>query len=141
MFEFGSIPDQTVTDFLKNINPHSAPDCVNIDAKLFKFCGDVIYPALTSLFNRCVQTNSIPDELKTAHVTPIYKGKGNKSSWDNYKPISILSPVAKAFEGILGKKLRRYFESNDLLHEDQLCFREGRSCHLALNTYVDYAKA
>jgi hypothetical protein len=139
-FEFGSIPDQTVTDFLKKINPKSAPGCVNIDAKLFKFCAVELSPALTSLFNRCVQTNSIPDEWKTAHVTPIYKGKGNKSSLDNYRPISILSPVAKAFEGILGQKLRRYFESNNLLHEDQHGFREGRSCHLALNTFVDYAK-
>ena len=59
---------------------------------------------------------------------------------DNYRPISILSPIAKAFEGILGQKLRRFFESNNLLHDDQHGFREERSCHLALNTFVDFAK-
>jgi hypothetical protein len=31
-------------------------------------------------------------------------------------------------------------EINHLLHEDQNDFREGRSCHLTLNTLVDYVK-
>ena len=35
---------------------------------------------------------------------------------------------------------RTNFENNLLLHEDQHGFRAGRSCHLALNTFVDYAK-
>jgi retron-type reverse transcriptase len=36
--------------------------------------------------------------------------------------------------------MRFYFESNNILHQDKNGFREGRSCHLALNTIVDFAK-
>jgi hypothetical protein len=36
--------------------------------------------------------------------------------------------------------MRSYFESNNILHQDQNGFREGRSCHLALNTFVDFGK-
>ena len=82
----------------------------------------------------------MPDEWKISHITPIFKGKGNKSSLENYRPISIISPISKVFESILGAKMRAYFESNNILHQDQNGFREGRSCHLALNTIVDFAK-
>ncbi len=82
----------------------------------------------------------MPDEWKISHITPIFKGKGNKSSLENYRPISIISPISKVFESILGAKMRAYFESNNILHQDQNGFREGRSCHLALNNIVDFAK-
>ena len=36
--------------------------------------------------------------------------------------------------------MRSYFEYNNILHQDQNGFREGQSCHLALNTFVDFAK-
>ena len=36
--------------------------------------------------------------------------------------------------------MRAYLENNNLLHEDQNGFREGRSCHLALNTIIDFSK-
>ena len=44
------------------------------------------------------------------------------------------------FEAFLGVKIRAYLENNNLLHEDQNGFRGGRSCHLALNTFVDFTK-
>ena len=36
--------------------------------------------------------------------------------------------------------MRVYLENNKILHQDQNGFRDGRSCHLALNTFVDYTK-
>ena len=88
----------------------------------------------------CLANNKIPEEWKIAQVTPIYKGKGTKSSLDNFRPISILSPVSKVFEALLGQQMRVYLENNKILHQDQNGFRDGRSCHLALNTVVDYTK-
>jgi len=82
-------------------------------------------------------TNVIPDEWKVAHITPIYKGKGDKGCLDNYCPISIISPMSKVFEAILGLKMRLFLENNNLLHSSQNGFREGRSCHLALNTFFN----
>ena len=39
---------------------------------------------LYSLFNVCIESNCVPDEWKISYITLIYKGKGSKSSADNY---------------------------------------------------------
>ena len=95
---------------------------------------------IADLFNECFKSNTFPDEWKISYITPIYKGKGSQSSLENYRPISIISPIAKVFESILGEKIRHFLESSNILHPDQSGFRQGRSCHLALNTIIDYCK-
>ena len=139
-FEFGNVSENMVMEKLKKINAGSSLGCVNIDARIFKDCAEELTPTITDLFNLRLGSNTIPDEWKVAHVTPIYKVKGTKSSLDNYRPISILSPISKVFEALVGHKMRVYLENNNIFHQDQNGFRDGRSCHLALNTIVDYAK-
>jgi retron-type reverse transcriptase len=79
----------------------------------------------------------MPIEWKLAHLTPNYKGKGSKSDISNYRPLSVLSPIAKIYESLLAKRITNYFESNDLFNNSQFGFRKGLSCELALNTYVE----
>ena len=105
-----------------------------------KECAPELLLVFNDLFNLCLECGQIPNEWKIAQITPVYKGKGNKSLLDNYRPISIISPVSKVFESVMGKKIRDYFEQNNILHQDQNGFREGRSCHLALNRIIDYCK-
>ena len=95
---------------------------------------------LADLFNLCIKQNEFPEEWKVSYITPIYKGKNSQSSLGNYRPISIISPIAKVFESIIGANIRKFLESNNLLHPDQNGFREGRSCHLALNSMLDHWK-
>jgi retron-type reverse transcriptase len=71
------------------------------------------------------------------YVTPIYKGKGLKSSPDNYRPISVLTPISKIFETLVAAQLKSYLEANELLSEYQFGFRVSRSCELALNTMIE----
>ena len=139
-FEFTPVSEDAVFKKLEKLNPRSAPGSVGIESRIFKDCADEIKIVITDLFNVCIKTNDFPNEWKTSFITPIYKGKGSKSSLENYRPISIISPIAKVFESILGSKIRHYLESNNILHSAQNGFREGRSCNLALQTLVDYCK-
>ena len=139
-FEFGATTTVEVNSRLKKLNSKSAPGSIGIEANVFKECSDELTPIICELFNLCLKQNSIPHEWKISHVTPIYKGKGNKSSLENYRPITIISPLSKVFESVIGAKMRFYFESKNILHQDQNGFREGRSCHLALNTIIDFGK-
>jgi hypothetical protein len=43
----------------------------------------------------------ILDSLKVATVIPLYKGNGSFSICDNYRPISLLSPLSKIFEIVI----------------------------------------
>ena len=139
-FEISSVSVDTVFDKLGKLNPRSAPGSVGIESRIFKDCASELKSVFTDLFNVCIANTDFPDEWKVSYITPIYKGKGSKSSLENYRPISIISPVAKVFESILGSKIRFYLESNKILHQDQNGFREGRSCNLALHTLLDYCK-
>ena len=49
--------------------------------------------------NKSVDTGIFPESLKLAKVTPIYKAK-DKENLNNYRPISVLSSLAKVFERI-----------------------------------------
>ena len=92
---------------------------------------------MTDLFNLCLSSGSIPDDWKVAFLTPIYKGKGSKSSLDKYRPISILSPISKVFENLLSIQLRQFFESNGIFSSSQFGFRKFLSCEIALYSMLD----
>ena len=92
---------------------------------------------LIEFFNVCLDSDCVPNEWKISFITPIYKGKGSKSTLDNYRPISVLPPIDKVFESIIGEQIREFFESNDMLNDIQFGFRRFRSFELALNTMID----
>ena len=60
-----------------------------------------------------------------------------KSKLDNYRPISILSPISKVFENLLSSQIRSFFESNQLFSPCQFGFRKFLSCEVALNSIND----
>ncbi len=58
-------------------------------------------------------------------MTPIYKNKGSKSDLNNYRGISVLSPLAKIFEKLLAAQINDYFENNSSIYKGQHGFRFG----------------
>jgi hypothetical protein len=136
-FEFIEITSGEVLLELKALASDSSKGAVGIETKLFKECAEELAAPLANLFNNCLKNNYKPIEWKLAHLTPNYKGKGSKSDISNYRPLSVLSPIAKIYESLLAKRITNYFESNDLFNNSQFGFRKGLSCELALNTYVE----
>ena len=110
---------------------------VGIETVIFIEGAKEIGPTFTYLFNQIILSGIYPEDWKCAHIIPIYKGKGSKSSQENYKPISILSPISKLFESLIAQQIWNYLESNKLLHNSQFGFRKNLSCELALNSMVE----
>ena len=75
-------------------------------------------------------------EWKCAVVTLLFKNKGDKSDPNNYRGISVLSPITKLFEKIIAKQISSFFENNKILFEGQHGFRHGRSCETALHEII-----
>jgi hypothetical protein len=131
--EFSS---EEVGNALKDMRSDSDPGFVGIDAIVFKECSEELKHVLCALFNKCLSNSEIPDDWKISYTTPVYKGKGSKSDLGNYRPISVLSPIAKVFESLLASRVCDYFESNGLIHNSQYGFRSKLSCETALNSMI-----
>ena len=80
---------------------------------------------LSKLFDLCFVKGEFPDCLKTAQITPIHK-KGSKFDHKNYRPISILNPLAKLLERVLYKRLYYFFVSFNLISSYQFGFQRGK---------------
>ena len=112
---------------LKNTNSTGHDD---ISTKFVKLAAPLLAPALGKLFNLAISTGVYPDNLKIAKVIPIFK-KGDSTSVNNYRPISILSPLNKIFEKILYSRLMNYINKSNLLYKFQYGFRKktlNRTC-------------
>ena len=93
-------------------------------------------PILVKIFNHCIKTGIIPSEWKFSIVLPLYKNKGKIDDCNNYRGISLLSPIAKVFETLLADQVSFYFESNNLFHPCQHGFRKNYSCESALHEII-----
>ncbi|CAB4011690.1 Hypothetical predicted protein [Paramuricea clavata] len=79
------------------------------------------------------------DVEKLANVTPIFKSE-DRSSMDNYRPISVLPALAKIIERVVHRQLSIYLEENCLLSSNQFGFRKGRSTQQAVTYFSDHIR-
>ena len=76
-------------------------------------------------------TGIFPSDWKEAKVIPVYKS-GTKSNMNNYRPISIISIIAKTMEKLVHKQIYSYLQHNNILIEAQHGFRPLHSTASAL---------
>ena len=79
-----------------------------ISCKILKEIKDIISEPLAVLTNQVFNTSIFPAKLKLAKVIPLYK-KGDISSIENYRPISLLSSFSKVIEQIIFNQLFHFF--------------------------------
>ena len=83
-----------------------------------------------------ITTGIFPDSFKISKITPLFK-KGDVFLLSNYRPISLLPTISKFFERILYNQLYEYFNSNNLLAEQQYGFCTNHSTEYAAVKLVD----
>ena len=79
-------------------------------------------PSLSAIFNRSLSMGIYPDDWKMARVLPIFKS-GDKDDIGNYRPISIISAIAKVFGRLVHDQFYTYLSSNQLINPYQSGFR------------------
>ena len=93
---------------------------------MLKMAGDSIVPSLTKLFNLSLRLTTYPSQWKKANVVPVFK-KGDASTPDNYRPVSILSCVGKLFERAVFKYMYNFLRDNNSISFKQSGFKPGDS--------------
>jgi len=84
-------------------------------------------PAFVKLFNFILDTGFFPKLWSEGYILPIYKQKGESSTPENYRPITILSCLGKLFTAVLNERLTSFSDKFKILSENQAGFRKNHS--------------
>ena len=106
---------------LKMKTSHSS--CYDGIASFFiKIALPLISGSLCDRFSVSLFSGIFPTEWKIVCVAPIYK-RGARDVWSNYRLISVLPVLSRAFEKIVHNQLYEYLDNNRLIYKHQSGFR------------------
>ena len=114
-------------------NVKSGPD--QIPPFFLRRCIPSLAKPILQLFNKSLSTGIFPSSWKNSYIYPIYKS-GDKAEVQNYRPISILSTLAKVFESIVTSRLSDFLLLS--IADSQHGFVKGRSVLSNLLIYNDF---
>ena len=133
---FSNVSDLDVSKLLAELQLNKATGLDNFQSKLLKIASPAISNSLAYIFNKSLQTGSIPDEWKSARVSAIFK-KGTRTDPGNYRPISILPIVSKLLEKIVHSQLYKFCSENQILCLEQSGFRPKHSTQTSLHKLTE----
>ena len=125
-----------IEEELKIMNINKSPGYDDINIKTIVSCAKQISKPLTHMCNLSFLSGIIPDKLKIAVVTPVFKAN-EANKFENYRPISVLSCFSKLLEKIMYKRLIKFIDKNKILSKHQYGFRKNRSTEHALIELID----
>lgn len=104
----------------------------NVSPYFLKYGGRHLHKSLFILFSIFSRHGMIPSSFRHGHVVTIYKGEGEVSDPNNYRPITITSVVARVYERIHVKSLLAAMHRAGMPSPEQFGFTAKRSTHDAI---------
>ena len=122
-----------VVKHLQALKPNKSPGPDYIPSHILQVCANELALSITVLLNKSFSTGAVPDEWKSADISPIHK-KGSKYKRENFCQISLTSIVCK-----IGEKIVRDL---NILNEHQFAYlRERSTVTQLLSTLHDCTKS
>ena len=103
----------------------SSSDCILV--VVLKNSEPELSCVLAELFHMCVRKPGFPDCWKVSSVVSVFKNAGEKCTAKNYRPVSLLSVVSKAFKKLVNNTLVDHLEKCSLFSDFRYGFRTCRS--------------
>ncbi|KAK3545596.1 hypothetical protein QTP70_008146 [Hemibagrus guttatus] len=94
---------------LKRMKSGKAVGPDDIPVEVWKCLGEAAVEFLTSLFNRVLESERMPEEWRSVLV-PIFKNKGDVQSCSNYRGIKLMSHTMTLWERVVEARLRKVVE-------------------------------
>ena len=94
--------------------------------------GQIIYSSLFCLFSVLSRHGMVPSSFKHGQVVTLYKGEGDVSDPNNYRPITITSIIARTYERVHLKHITQAMLRAGIPSIEQFGFTAKRSCHDAI---------
>lgn len=128
------VSDVEVANIITSFKSDKAPGEDGLTARLLKHLKNYITKPLANLVNLSFTSGIFPGILKRASVTVLHKG-GKCNNVGNYRPISLISNIAKIFEKLLSCRMHEFIDKKGILSDQQYGFRPHRSTQDAI-TYI-----
>jgi hypothetical protein len=126
-----NITDTEVGTLIDELKNSSAVGPDGIKAETLKSIKEFVVKPLCYVINLTMNTGVFPASLKDSIVVPVHKG-GTPLLMNNYRPISLVSQLAKVFEKAIKRRLLSYVTNKDILAANQYGFRAGMGTEDAL---------
>ena len=110
---------------IDHLSSGKAPGNDGIPAEVLKCGKPALLKPLLNLICECWESGHIPQDMRDAKIVTLYKNKGDRSDCNNYRGISLLSIVGKAFARVVLARLQTL--AQNVYPESQCGFRAGRS--------------
>jgi len=133
-FYWNHIEPSQVKAITSNKSEAEGIDCIT--SKLIIMALPCLLTVVIHIFNFSLSYGTYPEIWKSAIICPLPKVK-NLSHLSDYRPISILCSISKAFERIVANQIKEYLEVNDLFDPCQAAYRRGFSTQTALIKVMD----
>ena len=135
-FNFRPVSKLEVEKDLRSIQRNKSTGIDNLPPCLLKDAARTISAPLTHLINLSLQTGLFPEDWKLAKIVPIHKS-GSRSSFDSYRPISVLPVLSKIIEKAVHRQVMEFLGQNKLLSASHFGFRPKLSTELAATLLLD----
>jgi hypothetical protein len=157
-FKFSHTNFKEVSTLIQKLNSNCATGHDSIPVSFIKPISDIITPHLVNIFNLCIDTHIFPHSFKLSRVSPIPK-TDSPTSFDDYRPISILPSISKIFEKILALQIITHIENtaiypssingcrtahnttSALLKIRDACYKAMKNTEITILTLADFSKA
>ena len=135
------IREKGLEKLLKEVNPSKASGPDGIPNRILKECACQIAPSLTAIFQKSIDTGTLPEDWLNANISCVFK-KGDKHAAENYRPVSLTSVPCKLLEHIICRHILKHLQKHKVLTSLNHGFRSGYSCETQLLiTINDFMKA
>ena len=106
-FSFTLSSAKDIESEINKLNTNKPTTFNNIPAKILVENCEICSSFISKIYNDSILNTHFPDALKRADITPIHK-KDERTSKENYRPVSILPSISKIFERNMYDQIYNY---------------------------------
>ena len=129
------VTEKEISAIIKALK-NGSPGFDDICAKPMKYTSEIIAIPLRYICQLSLIEGCFPNELKIAKIIPLYIN-GEKSQFNNYRPISLLPLFSKILERLMYNRLYALLVKYRILYSLQFGFRKKHATYMALVCMLD----
>jgi hypothetical protein len=125
---------ETILNSLKSLDPNKGAGPDGVPALFIQACAEELALPMYLIYNKSLQLGTFPEVWKSAKVVPIHKAE-KVDVVNNYRPVSILSTLAKNFESLICPVIQNHL--NHYLMDCQHGFVKFKSTCTNLTLFIE----